>query len=268
MKNLKKKASILLASALAISLLAVYPAAACNKKLSLDQIKSKVSCIIKGSCKSNIDIDKLIAAVKNKADKNNKDQNSCNDKSDCTSKAPAKSDNTGSKTEGKADNKADNKTNSNTENKKDNKSDSKNDQSSSNENKTESKNESSSVLEYEKEVVRLVNEIRASYGLNELKINEKLCSVAREKSKNMHDLGYFSHTSPTYGSPFDMMKKFGITYRSAGENIAMGYSTPKAVVDAWMNSEGHRANILNSSFTEIGVGYISSGNYWTQMFIG
>ena len=84
----------------------------------------------------------------------------------------------------------------------------------------------------------------------------------------MHDKGYFSHTSPTYGSPFDMMKQFGITYRTAGENIAMGYPTAEAVVDGWMNSEGHRANILNASFTEIGVGYVADGNYYTQMFIG
>ena len=84
----------------------------------------------------------------------------------------------------------------------------------------------------------------------------------------MQTKGYFSHTSPTYGSPFDMMKKFGITYRSAGENIAMGQRTPEEVVKAWMNSEGHRKNILNSSFTHIGVGHVASGNYWTQMFIG
>lgn len=126
----------------------------------------------------------------------------------------------------------------------------------------------SALSEYEKEVVRLVNDIRVKNGLNALKINEKLSSVAREKSQNMHDLRYFDHTSPTYGSPFDMMKSFGITYRYAGENIAMGYSTPEAVVNAWMNSPGHRANILKASYTEIGVGYVSSGNYCTQMFIG
>ena len=79
---------------------------------------------------------------------------------------------------------------------------------------------------------------------------------------------YFSHTSPTYGTPFQMMKNFGITYRTAGENIARGQISPKAVVDAWMNSSGHRANILNSSFTHIGVGYAENGRYWTQMFIG
>ena len=83
----------------------------------------------------------------------------------------------------------------------------------------------------------------------------------------MKDLGYFSHTSPTYGSPFQMMKSFGISYRTAGENIAKGYASPEAVVNAWMNSPGHRANILNSTYTHIGVGYVPSGNYWTQMFI-
>ncbi len=126
----------------------------------------------------------------------------------------------------------------------------------------------SSVSDYEKEVVELVNEIRKEYGLSELKINTELCAVARAKSQDMKDNNYFSHTSPTYGSPFDMMKTFGISYRTAGENIAMGYSTPEAVVNGWMNSEGHRANILNASYKEIGMGYVSNGNYWTQMFIG
>ncbi len=92
--------------------------------------------------------------------------------------------------------------------------------------------------------------------------------MARYKSQDMHDRGYFDHTSPTYGTPFQMMRAFGLTYRSAGENIAMGYRTPQAVVTGWMNSPGHRANILNSSYKKIGVGYVASGNYWTQMFIG
>ena len=126
----------------------------------------------------------------------------------------------------------------------------------------------STVLDYEMEVIRLVNEIRVQNGLKELTYDWELSRVARYKSQDMKDNKYFSHTSPTYGSPFDMIKNFGITYRSAGENIAMGYKTPQAVVDGWMNSPGHRANILNSSFTRIGVGYVASGNYWTQMFIG
>ena len=126
----------------------------------------------------------------------------------------------------------------------------------------------SSVLKYEKEVVRLVNEIRVKNGLRELTYDWQLSRVARIKSQDMRDNGYFSHTSPTYGSPFQMMKSFGITYRSAGENIARGQQSPQAVVNAWMNSSGHRANILNSSFTHIGVGYVADGKYWTQMFIG
>lgn len=127
---------------------------------------------------------------------------------------------------------------------------------------------SSSVTAFESEVVRLVNEIRAENGLKPLTQDWQLSRVARYKSQDMRDLGYFSHTSPTYGSPFNMMKSFGISYRTAGENIAKGYSTPEAVVNGWMNSPGHRANILNSSYTHIGVGYVASGNYWTQMFVG
>ena len=124
------------------------------------------------------------------------------------------------------------------------------------------------ALSYESEVVRLVNNIRAQNGLSQLKENWELSRVARYKSQDMKDKGYFAHNSPTYGSPFEMMKNFGLSYRSAGENIARGQSTPQAVVNAWMNSSGHRANILNSSYTEIGVGYVASGHYWTQMFIG
>lgn len=126
----------------------------------------------------------------------------------------------------------------------------------------------SSVLSYEKEVVRLINEIRVQNGLKELTYNWELSRVARYKSQDMKDNRYFSHTSPVYGTPFQMIKNFGITYRSAGENIARGQKSPQAVVNAWMNSSGHRANILNTSFTQIGVGYVANGNYWTQMFIG
>ena len=126
---------------------------------------------------------------------------------------------------------------------------------------------SQAVTAFESEVVRLVNEERAKKGLSPLTQDWQLSRVARYKSQDMKDLNYFSHTSPTYGSPFEMMKSFGISYRTAGENIAKGYSTPEAVVKGWMNSPGHRANILNSSYTHIGVGYVVAGSYWTQMFI-
>lgn len=127
---------------------------------------------------------------------------------------------------------------------------------------------SDSVRTYEQEVVRLVNVERAKAGLPALTEDWQLSRVARYKSQDMRDKGYFSHQSPTYGSPYDMMRAFGISYRAAGENIAMGQRTPTAVVNAWMNSSGHRANILSKSFTKIGVGYVVSGNYWTQMFTG
>ena len=124
------------------------------------------------------------------------------------------------------------------------------------------------ILDYEAEVIRLTNVQRANYGLAPLQSNWELSRVARYKSQDMHDNNYFSHTSPVYGDPFKMIRDFGISFRTAGENIAKGYTTPQAVVNDWMNSSGHRANILNAGFTQIGVGYVANGNYWTQMFIG
>lgn len=126
----------------------------------------------------------------------------------------------------------------------------------------------SNVQAFEQRVVDLTNQKRVENGLSPLTVNWELSRVARYKSQDMHDLKYFSHTSPTYGSPFNMMTNFGISYRAAGENIAMGQTTPEAVVNAWWNSPGHRANMLNASFKQIGVGYVADGNYWTQMFIG
>lgn len=126
--------------------------------------------------------------------------------------------------------------------------------------------EDKAITDYEKEVVRLVNKARAENGLSSLTMDWQLSRVARYKSQDMHDNRYFSHTSPVYGTPFEMIKNFGLSFRTAGENIAMGQKTPQAVVNAWMNSSGHRANILNPNFRKIGVGYVSDGNYWTQMF--
>ena len=127
---------------------------------------------------------------------------------------------------------------------------------------------SSDVSAFEKEVVELTNVEREKQGLAPLKLDTELSAVAKDKSLDMQNNGYFSHTSPTYGSPFDMMKSYGIDYRTAGENIAMGQTSPEQVVNGWMNSEGHRENIMNPNFTHIGVGHAEGGNYWTQMFIG
>ncbi|WP_445506008.1 CAP domain-containing protein [Niallia sp. 03190] len=124
------------------------------------------------------------------------------------------------------------------------------------------------VSAFEKEVVELTNKERAKNGLPALQLDTELSKVAKAKSQDMSTNNYFDHNSPTYGSPFDMMKKFAISYKAAGENIAKGQKTPEEVVQAWMNSEGHRANILSNKFTHIGVGYVENGNYWTQQFIG
>ncbi|WLR44373.1 CAP domain-containing protein [Bacillus carboniphilus] len=121
----------------------------------------------------------------------------------------------------------------------------------------------------EEEVVELTNAQRQKVGLTSYQHDWELQRTARYKSCDMRDNGYFSHQSPVYGSPFEMMSSFGISYQTAGENIAKGQTSAQQVVNSWMNSSGHRANILSQKFTHIGVGYCSSsqGGYWTQMFI-
>lgn len=116
------------------------------------------------------------------------------------------------------------------------------------------------------EVVALVNKERAAAGLKPLTVHTNLSKMAKTKAIDMFKNKYFNHTSPTYGSPFDMMDSFNITYRYAGENIAMGQRTAKEVVEDWMNSPGHKANILNANYNLIGVGYYNG--YWVQEFIG
>lgn len=124
-----------------------------------------------------------------------------------------------------------------------------------------------SVSAIEKAVLDLTNAERQKAGLKPLAIDEKLMNSARAKSADMASKKYFDHTSPTYGSPFDQMKSYGISYRSAAENIAMGQRSAEEVVKAWMESPGHRQNILTPEFTHIGIGYDANGNYWTQQFI-
>lgn len=120
---------------------------------------------------------------------------------------------------------------------------------------------------FENEVLRLVNVERAKQGLSALQMDESVRNVARVKATDMYKNRYFDHTSPTYGTPFEMLKKYGISYRAAAENIAKGQKTPQQVVNSWMNSSGHRANILNAKYTHIGIGYEANGNHWVQMFI-
>lgn len=121
------------------------------------------------------------------------------------------------------------------------------------------------------QVLKLVNAERSKQGLKALTLSNKLTSVATTKAKDMAVNRYFDHRSPTYGSPFEMLQKFGVSYKTAGENIAAGQKTPEQVMNSWMNSSGHRANILNKGYTQLGVGYYTGGSYdtyWVQLFIG
>ena len=142
---------------------------------------------------------------------------------------------------------------------------------SSNGGASDNNGEITTVLsEDEKEVFNLINLQRTNAGLSALVINDELQNVARIKARDMVQNNYFSHTSPTYGTPFEMIKSFGISYKTAGENIA-GNSSNSGAVSAWMNSEGHKANILNTSYNQTGIGVVSSSKYgkiFVQLFIG
>ena len=135
---------------------------------------------------------------------------------------------------------------------------------------TNQNSQTSSLNTNEKEVFDLINKQRTNNGLQALKVDEEVQSIARIKAQDMVDNNYFSHTSPTYSSPFDMLKNFKVSYKTAGENIAANSSNSGAV-NAWMNSSGHKANILNNSFNYTGIGVVNSPKYgkvFVQMFIG
>lgn len=133
-----------------------------------------------------------------------------------------------------------------------------------------SSSNTTSLSSDEKEVFDLINKQRTNNGLSALKMDSEALNVARIKAQDMVDNNYFSHNSPIYGSPFDMLKSFKVTYKTAGENIA-GNSSNSGAVNAWMNSSGHKANILNSSFNYTGIGVVKSSKYgkiYVQIFLG
>jgi uncharacterized protein YkwD len=120
---------------------------------------------------------------------------------------------------------------------------------------------------YAEKIVELVNKERAKAGLSAVKIDTKLATAATKRAHEIETS--FAHTRPN-GSNFNtVINENGVNYRGAGENIAYGQKTPEEVMNGWMNSEGHRANILNASFTTIGVGYYQNAagvNHWVQLF--
>ena len=120
-------------------------------------------------------------------------------------------------------------------------------------------------------VLRLVNQERSKQGLSALTLDKRLNTAAQKKAEDMRDKNYFDHQSPTYGSPFDLMRSEGINYQTAGENIAAGQQSAQAAMESWMNSSGHRANILNKNYKHLGVGFCTGGRYgtyWVQEFTG
>ena len=195
------------------------------------------------------------------------DNNPGNDNNQDQDKDDNNQDNNNNQDQDKDDNNQDNNNNQDQDNNN-------NQDQDKDDNNQNDDNNSSNINGFSKEqveVLNLVNKERKANGLKPLTLNKELSNVANIKSRDMIEKGYFDHTSPTYGSPFDMMKKFNISYNTAGENIAMGQKTPSEVMNSWMNSSGHRANILNSTYTELGVGIQKDSNgtiYWTQMFIG
>ena len=119
------------------------------------------------------------------------------------------------------------------------------------------------------QVFNLVNEEREKQGLSPLKYSKELEAVAYAHSKDMAEKNFFSHTNLEGLSPFDRMSNAGLSYSYAAENIAAGQTTASAVMNSWMNSDGHRKNILNPNLTEIGIGVANGGSYgiyWTQLF--
>ncbi|EQF09492.1 CAP domain-containing protein [Clostridioides difficile] len=268
-----------------------------NKSLVYSNTKYKFSakpnCSVKpelkpdkdNSCKDKNHNDKNCNNTNKPEDNNNSDSTNKPDNNKPESNKPEDNNNSGSTNKPNNNkpesNKPEDNNNSGSTDKPDNnkpesnKPEDNNNNNSDSTNKPDDNNNSGSTSEsfsaYQKEVVDLVNIERAKAGLNPLTLDSSISNVATKKSQDMIDNNYFSHNSPTYGSPFDMLKKFGISYKTAGENIAMGQKTPKEVVNAWMNSEGHRKNIMNPNFSKIGVGVAqkSGGSiYWTQIFVG
>lgn len=134
-------------------------------------------------------------------------------------------------------------------------------------NTPENKPEADKELTFAEQVVELVNQERTKAGLNAVTLDQNIASAALVRAKEIETS--FSHTRPN-GSKFSTaLTEQGVTFKGAGENIAWGQKSPEAVMQAWMNSEGHRANILNKNFTKIGVGYYQNAagrNFWTQLF--
>ncbi|MEU8828186.1 CAP domain-containing protein [Streptomyces sp. NPDC048636] len=129
---------------------------------------------------------------------------------------------------------------------------------------TATKDSGSSSLQ--DQIVALVNKERAKVGCKSVNVDTKLTKAAQAHSEDMAKHNDMSHTGSDGSSPDDRIERAGYSWSAYGENVAYGYSSPESVMEGWMNSSGHRANILNCDFKEIGVGHAQPGHYWTQDF--
>lgn len=283
-----KRLSILGAVAIMTASNVAFSNALQVKKIDTSRVKSQIYvcvngkkykfdinslCIVKPSKPSIKDdcVDKLPSSQESSNNKEDIDNNQTEDTSNNQTQDTNNSQTNGDNNLNTDNNNQNNSEENNTENNDNtNNEGNQNDENNSDDNSSNDTTNSDFTKE-QLEVLEIVNKERKSNGLKPLTLNKELSSVATIKSQDMIDKGYFDHTSPTYGSPFDMMKSFGISYKAAGENIAKGQKTPSEVMNSWMNSSGHRANILSSNFTELGVGIAKDSKgtiYWTQMFIG
>lgn len=137
-----------------------------------------------------------------------------------------------------------------------------------NESKSENKNEQTAAAtganSFEQEVLQLVNAHRARHGVGPLAMDPALLAAAQQHASDMAGRGYFSHSSQNGRSPFDRMRANGAAFSAAAENIAAGQSSPQEVVQSWINSGGHNANMLNGTYNRTGVGYVAGK--WVQTF--
>lgn len=123
---------------------------------------------------------------------------------------------------------------------------------------------------YEQQLLDLVNQEREAVGLPALQYDAKVAKVAQLKAQDLLTNNYFDHESPTYGTPSEMLTQFDVRWTASGENIAAGQRSVEEVHEGWMNSPGHRENILQEIYTHVGFGFTEGGGdygtYWVQLF--
>ena len=220
-------------------------------------------------------LEEYLKSLTNNQSSNSQTDSNCNEKNCNGTDNTLNNNNSGNSANNYVNNNINTDTNSNLNNNENkstgnnsNNNSSRNTGNSSSNNSNNASTSNDQISQYIDEVIRLVNVERNKAGLPSLTKNDKACTVANVRANEI--VTSFSHTRPNGKDCFSVLSEYNISYRASGENIAMGQKTPAEVMEAWMNSSGHRANILSANFTEIGVGVVYSQGryYWAQMFLG